>query len=56
MVEIIATEQNIEKTMKRNEDSLRDPWDNIKCTDIHILGIPEGGKKQKGPERKYLKR
>ena len=51
MVEIIATEQNIEKTMKRNEDSLRDPWDNIKCTDIHIIGIPEGGKKQKGPEK-----
>ena len=32
MVEIIATEQNIEKKMKRNEDSLRDLWDNIKHT------------------------
>ena len=32
MVEIIATEQNIEKRMKRNEDSLRDLWDNIKHT------------------------
>ena len=29
MVEIIATEQNKEKRMKRNEDSLRDLWDNI---------------------------
>ena len=28
-VEIIATEQNKEKRMKRNEDSLRDLWDNI---------------------------
>ena len=32
MVEIIATEQNIEKRMKRNTDSLRDLWDNIKHT------------------------
>ena len=26
MVEIIATEQNIEKRMRRNEGSLRDSW------------------------------
>ena len=30
MVEINATEGNTEKRMKRNEDSLRDLWDNIK--------------------------
>ena len=30
MVEFIAVEQNKEKRMKRNEDSLRDLWDNIK--------------------------
>ena len=42
MVEITATEQNIEKRMKRNEDSLRDLWDNIKCTNICITGVPEG--------------
>ena len=29
-VGITATEQNTEKGMKRNEDSLRDLWDNIK--------------------------
>ena len=28
--------------MKRNEDSLRDLWDNIKCTNIHIIGVLEG--------------
>ena len=39
MVEITATEQNIEKRMKRNKDSLRDFWDNIKRTNIHIIGI-----------------
>ena len=30
MVEITAAEQNKEKRMKRNEDSIRDLWDNIK--------------------------
>ena len=30
MVEITTTEQNIEKRMKRNEDTVRDLWDNIK--------------------------
>ena len=27
--------------MKRTEGSLRDLWDNIKCTTIQITGIPE---------------
>ena len=39
LVEINAAEKNKEKRMKRNEDSLRDPWDNIRCTNIHIIGI-----------------
>ena len=34
IVEIITTEQNKEKRMKRLEDSLRDLWDNVKCTNI----------------------
>ena len=34
IVEIITSEQNKEKTMKRIEDSLRGLWDNIKCTNI----------------------
>ena len=33
--------------MKRNEDSLRDLWKNIKLTNIHIIGVPE--EKRKGP-------
>ena len=31
-------EQNKEKRMKRNEESLGDLWDSIKCTNIHIIG------------------
>ena len=34
MMEITSEEQNKVKRMKRNEDSLRDLWDNIKCTNI----------------------
>ena len=37
MVEITATEQNIEKRMKRNEDSLTDLWD-IKHQHSHYRG------------------
>ena len=51
MVEITATEQNKEKRMKRNEDSHRDLWDNIKFTKIHIISIPEGPEREKGPEK-----
>ena len=38
-VEITASEQKIEKRLKRNEDSLRDILDNIKCTSSHIIGV-----------------
>ena len=51
MVEVTAAEQNIEKRMKRYEDSLRDLWDNIKRTNIHIIGVPEGEEWEKGPEK-----
>ena len=37
--------------MKRNEDSLKDLWDNIKRTNILIIGVPEGEDRQKGPEK-----
>ena len=41
MLEIIPEEQNKVKRMKSIEDSLRDLWDNIKCTNILIIGVPE---------------
>ena len=51
MVEITAAEQNKDKRMKRNEDSLRDLQDNIKCTTIHIIWVQEGKEREKGPEK-----
>ena len=41
--------------MKRNEDSLRDLWDNIKRNNIHIIEVPEGEEKEKGPEKIFEK-
>ena len=55
MVEITAAEQNMEKRMKRNEDSLRDLWDNIKRTNICIIGIPEREESEKGLEKIFEK-
>ena len=44
-------EQNKEKRTKISEDSLRDHWDNIKHTNIRIIGAPEGEEREKGPEK-----
>ena len=51
MVEITSEEQNKVKTMKRIEDILRDLWDNIKHTNIQIIGVPEEEEKKKGYEK-----
>ena len=37
--------------MKRNEDSLRDLWNNIKHNNFRSIGIPEGEEREKGPEK-----
>ena len=47
IVEITTAVQNKEKRMKRIEDSLRDLWDNIKCTNIRITGVPEEEEKKR---------
>ena len=48
MVEITSEEHSKVKRMKRTEDSLRDFWDNIKRTNVQIIGIPEEEEKKKG--------
>ena len=34
------------KKKKKEEDIPRDLWDNIKCTNIHIIGVPEEEKEK----------
>ena len=46
-VETTSEEQNRVERMKRTEDSLRGLWDNIKCTNIQIIGVPEEEKKER---------
>ena len=50
-MEITPEEQNKVKRMERTEDSLRDFWDNIKHTNIQIIGVPEEEEKKKGYEK-----
>ena len=39
------------KTINRNEDNLRDLWDNVKRPNIRIIGIPEEEDKNKDHEK-----
>ena len=46
MVEI----NEAERKKELNEDNLRDLWDNVKCPNIRIIGVPEEENKKKGHE------
>ena len=49
MVEINDAERKKEKRIKRNEDNLRDLWDNVKRPNIRIIGVPEEEEKKERP-------
>ena len=49
MVEITSEEQNKVKRMERTEDKLRDLWDNIKHTNLLIIGVQKKKRKREGP-------
>ena len=48
-------EQQWQKKIKRNENSLRDLWDNIKGTNTRITGVPEGEERKGQKIYPYLK-
>ena len=49
--EIMDAEQKREKRLKTNEESLRELWDNVKRTNIRIIGVPEGEETEKETEK-----
>ena len=49
MVKIIAAEQNIEKRMEKNANSLKDLW-YINGTNICIIGIPVAEERERNQE------
>ena len=40
-----------EKRIERNEDNLRDLWDNVRCPNIRIIRVPEEEDKKKDHEK-----
>ena len=48
-----SKEKKRKKGIKKNEDSLRDLWDNIKHTNIHIIGVPKGDEREKEAENLF---
>ena len=51
MVGINEAEREKEKSIKRNEGNLRDLWDNVKCPNIRIIGVPQEDDKKKDHEK-----
>ena len=42
----IQLEQNEETRIQKSEESLTDLWDNLKCSNIRTIGVPEGEEQQ----------
>ena len=51
MVEINEAERKKQKIIKRNEDKLRDVWNNVKRPNFLIIGVPEEEDKKKDHEK-----
>ncbi len=51
--ESTQSEQLREKQIKNNENNIRDLWDNIKCANLRIIGVPEGEERTKGIEKVF---
>ena len=48
-------QNNKKKNELKNKNSLRSLWDNFKCTNIHIMGVPEGENQEQGIENQFEK-
>ena len=50
---IIQLEQNEETRIPKNGEKLRNLWDNLKCSSIGIMGVPEGEEQQQETENSF---
>ena len=48
-------EQEKEKRLRKNEEAIREMQDNMKCNNIHIIGIPEREEEEQGRENLFEK-
>ena len=49
----IQPEQNEETRIQKNEERLRNLWDNFKCSNIQIIGVSEGEKEEQEIENLF---
>ena len=51
----IQPEQNEETRIPKKEERLRNLWDNFKCSNIQIIGVPEGKEEEQEIENLFEK-
>ena len=49
----IQPEQNEETRIQKPEERLRNSWDNFKCSNIQIIGVPEGEEEEQEIENLF---
>ena len=49
----IQPQQNEETRMQKNEERLRNTWDNFKCSNIQIIAVPEGEEEEQKIENLF---
>lgn len=53
IMEITQSEQQTEKPNEKNESRIRDLWENVKCANLHTIGIPERKESKKEIEKLF---
>ena len=51
----IHLEQNEETRIRKSEETLTNLWDNLKCSNIRIIGVPEGEEEEQEIENLFKK-
>ena len=49
----IQPEQNEETRIQKNEERLRNLWDNCKCSNVQIISVPEGEQEKQKTENLF---